>query len=282
MPITVACPQCGKTKNIKPSHVRERNFCGRACKSTWESVNWVAEANPNFKGGKPAVKCICLCCGDEFYTHQSELKRGGGKLCSRKCVYSYWTTIRHPRDKAAVPITCPSCGKIFEVRPSIANLRSCCSRRCLGKLMSDSKRGSNNNNWKGGLEIVTKMRYERYKSDLKFMVCKRISASITQSLKRVGAPGKNGAPWQKLVGYRVEDLIYHLQRTMPDGFTWHDYLDGRLQIDHKVPVAAFNFRSVTDHDFRRCWAMANLQLLPERVNKTKGARLSAPFQPSLL
>lgn len=37
----------------------------------------------------PQTKCVCLNCGTNFETHQTELRRGGGKFCSRKCHDGY-------------------------------------------------------------------------------------------------------------------------------------------------------------------------------------------------
>lgn len=100
------------------------------------------------------------------------------------------------------------------------------------------------------------------------------------TLKRVGA-AKSRVSWKRLLGYGVEELFLHLKKTVPLGYTWQDYVDGRLELDHKIPVSAHNFASATDPDFQRCWALSNLQLLPARVNLDKRAKLSAPFQPSL-
>jgi 5-methylcytosine-specific restriction endonuclease McrA len=57
-------------------------------------------------------------------------------------------------------------------------------------------------------------------------------------------------------------------------FTWH--------IDHIIPVAVFNFSSFKDLDFKRCWALSNLQPLEAKKNHSKGCRVSKPFQPSLI
>lgn len=68
---------------------------------------------------------------------------------------------------------------------------------------------------------------------------------------------------------------------MPKGYTWADFMAGRLHIDHKVPLAAFNFTTSEDLDFKRAWALSNLQLLPEADNIAKSDSLDGPFQPSL-
>lgn len=93
---------------------------------------------------------------------------------------------------------------------------------------------------------------------------------------------KGGQNWEKLVGYNADQLIPHLKKTLPNGYTWKDFMDGKLHIDHKIPVAAFNFSLPSDIDFKRCFAINNLQLLPALENIKKGKKLLEPFQPSLL
>jgi hypothetical protein len=101
-------------------------------------------------------------------------------------------------------------------------------------------------------------------------------------IRRSLQAGKEGRSWRNLVGYTLVQLQRRLTRTMPTGYSWADFLAGRLHIDHKIPVAVFRFTSVDDVDFKRCWALKNLQLLPAEVNRRKNATLSEPFQPSLL
>lgn len=52
-------------------------------------------------------------------------------------------------------------------------------------------------------------------------------------------------------------------------------------IDHKIPKSAFNFETPEDIDFKRCWALKNLQPLWAAENIKKHDRVDKPFQPSL-
>jgi hypothetical protein len=117
----------------------------------------------------------------------------------------------------------------------------------------------------------------KYNSDLKFNLNAKMSSAIRESLKN----NKNKWHWETLVGYTVIDLKNHLEKTIPQGYTWQDYLDGKLHIDHIIPVSAFNFDSTEHVDFNRCWALENLRLLPAKDNLVKNAKLSKPFQPAL-
>ncbi|MBT7082094.1 MAG: hypothetical protein HN929_11645 [Chloroflexi bacterium] len=95
---------------------------------------------------------------------------------------------------------------------------------------------------------------------------------------------KAGRHWEELVDYTLEDLTKHLKSTIPDGYTWEDDFvngDNVLHIDHITPMSAFNFESASHVDFKRCFALDNLQLLPAIENMQKSAKLERPFQPCL-
>ncbi len=126
-------------------------------------------------------------------------------------------------------------------------------------------------------EKILKYRRGKYKMDLKFNINQKIRRDIYRSLKS----NKAGRHWETLVNYSLKDLIKRLKQTMPKGYAWQDYLDGKLQIDHKIPISAFNYTKPENPDFKRCWALKNLQLLPARENLIKSNHLEKPFQPAL-
>ena len=130
---------------------------------------------------------------------------------------------------------------------------------------------------KNNLEKVYLYKKNRYKTNLKYNLNRRLSCLIWQTLK----DNKNGRHWENLLGYSVNDLIRRLKRTMPKGYNWQDFLEGKLHIDHITPIKVFNFTKAEHIDFQRCWALNNLRLLPAKENLIKGSKLSRPFQPAL-
>lgn len=86
--------------------------------------------------------------------------------------------------------------------------------------------------------------------------------------------------WEDLVGYTADQLKQHLEKQFTTGMTWDNY--GEWHIDHKIPKSAHNFTTAEDIDFKRCWALDNLQPMWAKENISKGASLREPFQPSLL
>lgn len=108
-------------------------------------------------------------------------------------------------------------------------------------------------------------------------LCASISAQIRFALKG----HKHGRRWEHLVGYSAAGLEAHLKTTLPTGYSWNDYVAGRLEVDHVVPISAHNFTTADDIDFYRCWSLGNLRLLPAAENLRKGGKLLNPFQPAL-
>lgn len=91
---------------------------------------------------------------------------------------------------------------------------------------------------------------------------------------------KSPASWELLTGYTADQLKARLIDTMPDGYSWEDYLNGTLSIDHIIPRSAFNYQTPDDVDFKKCYALGNLRLLSMSENRKKHATLQEPFQPS--
>ena len=113
----------------------------------------------------------------------------------------------------------------------------------------------------------------------KYKLSSRMSCNMRNSLKQKSKAGRH---WETLVDFSLEQLEKRLRRTMPNGYTWQDFIDGKLHIDHKIPIAVFNYQTPDDLDFKKCWTLKNLQLLPAKENLIKSAKIDKPFQPSLL
>jgi hypothetical protein len=111
----------------------------------------------------------------------------------------------------------------------------------------------------------------------------RVNQAMSGSVRRGLITGKQGMHWESLVGYTCNDLAKRLVKTLPAGYSWDDFTRGKtdLSIDHIIPIAAFNFSTTDDLDFKRCWALSNLRLIPKSVNCSKKDNLQRPFQPCL-
>lgn len=116
-----------------------------------------------------------------------------------------------------------------------------------------------------------------YRSTVKGRLENRIRVGFLKGLIR---GSKAGRKTFDLLGYSAEELRVHLGSWFLPGMSW-DNFGPDWHIDHVIPLAAHNYDSPDQIDFRRAWALANLRPLWSNINKSKGAKLSAPFQPSL-
>ncbi|MDE3796955.1 hypothetical protein I7G59_06355 [Sinorhizobium meliloti] len=117
---------------------------------------------------------------------------------------------------------------------------------------------------------------EKRRSTAKGRIDASIRAGIIKSIRRGSKGGKRRF---EILGYTVLDLMEHLEKRFLPGMTWDNY--GEWHIDHIVPLAAHNYETPDDIDFKRAWALSNLQPLWAIDNMKKGDSLTAPFQPSL-
>lgn len=134
------------------------------------------------------------------------------------------------------------------------------------------------------IRLLKKSNYEKYKvkqkraqdkrrSIIKNKISDNISLMVRQSLKRVSA-SKNGCHWETLVGYTIEKLKKHLESQFTEGMGWKNYGLYGWHIDHKKPISSFHFDSLKDREFKKCWALENLQPLWAKENLSKGAKLN--------
>lgn len=191
----------------------------------------------------------------EFYAHK--ISRDGWRPCCKKC--HNMQTLRwvreHPEDRK----------KIY-LKWATTNSR---------KMQEAAKR-----RWKAHPE---KPRAKGRRASAKRLstptgkINNTMSRSIWASLKKA----KAGRHWESLIGYTLEQLKQHLEKKFESGMTWENYGRYGWHIDHKIPLSAFNFREPGDPDFKKCWALKNLQPMWAFDNLSKGDNLNRPFQPSL-
>ena len=57
------------------------------------------------------------------------------------------------------------------------------------------------------------------------------------------------------------------------GMSWDNYGKYGWHVDHRIPVSSFNIISYDCDDFRKCWALENLQPLWAIDNIRKGNKI---------
>ena len=106
--------------------------------------------------------------------------------------------------------------------------------------------------------------YHRHKNNLIFKLNNYISRLIWIALKKE----KNYRSWKNLVGYDINELKKHLEKQFTPEMNWDNY--GKFwEIDHKIPKSWFKFEKAEDEEFKKCWALKNLQPLEVSKNRSK-------------
>ncbi len=113
----------------------------------------------------------------------------------------------------------------------------------------------------------------RLKTDGRFRLDRNISRSIRRALKNSIKNKENH--WKIILGYTIRELKARLISTIPEGYTWQDYVDGRLELDHKKPIRVYKYSKTTHIGFRKAWDLDNLRLLPKKINRIKGGSLNS-------
>ena len=256
MRVEVSCTECGHHKRISPSRLLNRrkpgapkyHFCSKRCLTSWRK----GQAGTQHPLSRH-VTVRCSECGAAKAVSPSPVSRRGTvsrHFCNQTCRGAFLSQAmkgagHHMYRGRPVQIVCLWCGREKLKFRSQSEGNRFCSSICCAR-------------WHGWRRRKTRTPQQK----LAVVFSNRIRAGIYASIRK----NKAGRSWETLVGYTVAQLKRRLQRTMPTGYTWADLLAGHLHIDHEVPLSVFRFTTAEDIDFKRAWALRNLQLLPADVN----------------
>ena len=110
----------------------------------------------------------------------------------------------------------------------------------------------------------------------------QLSAKMSSRMCRSLQGKKKNTRWLTLVDFTLAQLKLHIEKQFTEGMSWELYIQGKIHIDHKIPISAFNFQTPEDIDFKKCWCLKNLHPMWAKENQSKNAKVVRPFQPSLL
>lgn len=138
---TSPCATCSKPVYRTPGHRRRSIkagaiFCSVACSGEMSK----GQNNPQFKGGKKALKCAN--CGGVFFSKPSESKRR--KCCSASCASKM---ARGRREARMIARRCLACGLEFRVKHQSAQY---CGKDCADRAHSERMRGERNGRYMHG------------------------------------------------------------------------------------------------------------------------------------
>lgn len=299
-----ACSLCGKQAWVRVINIKRKTWICSNCSNHQSRISKsILEIKQS--GIRECNKCHrILSADDKHFSKSSRLSLGIGATCI-EC------TNKHHRlkyqSKGKIEIVCSICGRT-ELVWNAGNHKSICGG-CSQKLSGKQKLPRGKRAFKPRAVSMCKICKVEYpatdeyfcknkqtKNGLSLGRCKKCAHRIAKSRSLSTIKGrlnrrmgnyirmflngtKNFKHWETLVGYTLKDLIKHLEKRFKIGMSWENY--GKWHIDHIIPQAAFHYTSPDDVDFKRCWALKNLQPLWHWENESKGGKILKPFQPSL-
>ena len=228
----------------------------------------------------------CVVCNTEFQPKTSQ-----HKYCSKKCqplkeyalkhYYKYRKLVNKNEKECGV------CGNVFEGDKR----RKYCSNKCSKKAVHmkrkayddkyiskpEVKEGKREKEraYRQTVEAKRKTNEAQNKRNRlpKYKVGISIRNTIHSSIRRKGITKRQWAKTKATfdtLGYTPMDLVKHLESQFTEDMSWENHgIDG-WHIDHIRPVASFNYDSTEHPDFKKCWALNNLQPLWAKDNLSKG------------
>lgn len=94
-----------------------------------------------------------------------------------------------------------------------------------------------------------------------------VSCGVSRGIRK---GSKNGRRSFDLVGYSLEELMAHLEAQFEPPMSWDNYGFYGWHIDHKKPLASFEYSTPDDPEFKRALALSNLRPLWAEENWRKG------------
>jgi len=216
---------------------------------------------------------ICPTCNNEFFSFNYVKNR---KFCSGKCTrrivpikerihrskmakekhYGLWM-----KGKKHPPFSPETLKRMSDIQKKIGSRNP----------ETEFKKGSLHINWKGGEKEAHKRRWQKVKGSPRLKIRQNFSSLISSRLKR-RLLNKGGKSTFKFLPYTIEGLMQHIESQFRPGMYWGNYGFLGWHIDHIIPDCSFDYKSVDDEQFQRCWALDNLQPLWAYENIKKGGR----------
>lgn len=239
----------------------------------------------------------CEFCGKEMLRKPCHEKKGHGRFCSRSCWGSSRKIVIVPLERKCAKCNCIQTIDDFPINKSKPGLHDYYCKKCTSDMQSvyfknnrqhllgvgkihyqlnkESYRLSTKKWINNHRDEYNASRREYYNNNIKIKIHHSISHLVRHSLRG----GKKSKVWE-ILDFDLAALVNHLEKQFEKGMTWENY--GEWHIDHKIPMAVFNFAKPTDIDFKKCWSLKNLQPLWAKDNMSKQDKLKSPFQPSLI
>lgn len=246
------CSRCGENKPVVDFHRNKNLHGGRssACKVCLKAATAVGAT----------MIFVCAKCGGRH----TKRNKGSQKYCE-ECA----AEVRRERDRARRPRTivgfeaeCDRCGDVFVRKHS----KQIVCPDCVKAVNAErGKRWAADN--PGKVLASAKKCNDRRRSTPQGHLEWTMRAAVKRGLFK---DTKAGRRTFNLLGYTADELRVWLERLFLPGMSWDNY--GEWHIDHRIPLAEFEYQTPDCPDFKRAWALTNLQPLWKLDNLKKGAK----------
>lgn len=131
-------------------------------------------------------------------------------------------------------------------------------------------------------DVLNEKQRLKKKNDPIFKLRTLVSSYISGALKNVGT-SKKGNSCMNYLSYTIQELKDHLESLFEPWMTWDNYgkydkktwVDGDAttwtwNIDHIIPRADLPYASMTEENFKKCWALENMRPYSAKQNMIDG------------
>lgn len=107
---------------------------------------------------------------------------------------------------------------------------------------------------------------KHYKITDKVRIDYKVKAVLNYCIKK----NKETAGFRKYFCFTFNQFKSHFNNLFKENMCFDNY--GFWQVDHKIPKAYFNYSSIKDIEYKKCWCLNNLQPLEKKLNQKKGKK----------
>lgn len=118
-------------------------------------------------------------------------------------------------------------------------------------------------------EYLNEYSRNRYKSDPKINLDRRVGSAVRKALKKRGL--SKTLSKGEILGWTIDELVVHLEALFEPGMSWENTDD--WHIDHIIPLSAVKYKSQDDPLFKMVWSLSNLAPLWAADNQEKLANI---------
>jgi len=274
------CVQCNEVELEPSKGSRPRRYCSRKCANRWLYKNSPGSKIKYVKknsdwGKKSSAKKAKIKTNKELLERLQETHFTIADIMTEYGI-SKSQVYRRIKFGEVKGITTPQKGKVFYTKEeahfigttpvSQMNTETAKVER---KKRREYQKTTRRDPVKGARERERHRGYrQENRQDPKHRLRNSVSFQINAALKKQGKM-KQWAAFEK-TGYTPQQLAEHIEAQFDDKMTWDNY-GTYWQLDHIVPQCVLQYDSMEHPNFKKCWALENLQPLARSENASKGS-----------